>query len=259
MQIRPLTEEDLPKVRELMQRSFVIDTDFYLDYYPVAPGYTTLIVEVNQTIVGVAAKYYNTTHPLWPRVMVVVDAEHRRQGIGQKLHDETLKAKPPEYKIHGWQAACYQEDQGEQAFMKALGYQPLLDCNIVELDLIKFNQKPNLPVNFQHIKTVTFTELFEAGMKQHVFDFLVSRYIEEHYWSQPVPKEHSTWASTLEELRPDLSFALMDNGRIIAASSVLKENMNALDMCWYYASLENGQENANVFLKFLLAHQFRKA
>ena len=259
MHIRPLTEEDLPQVRELMRSCFVIDTDFYLNYYPVAPRYTTLIAEVNQSIVGVAAKYYNSTHPLWPMMMVVVDAKHRRQGIGQKLHYETLKAKPPEYNIHGWQAACYQEDVDALGFMQDLGYQPVLDCNIIELDLIKFNHTPTLPVNFQHIKTVTFTELFDSGMKQHVFDFLVDRYIEEHCWSQPVTKEHPDWAKTLEELRPELSFALLEGEKIVAASSVLNENPNVLDMCWYYASLEYGQENAQAFLKFLLTHQFRKS
>jgi GNAT superfamily N-acetyltransferase len=259
MHIRPLTDEDISKVRELMQGCFVVDTDFYLKYYPVAPRFPTLIAEINQTIVGVAAKYYNSTHPLWPMMMVVVDAKHRRQGIGQKLHDETLKAKPPEYEIHGWQGACYQEDHTEIAFMQALGYQHRLDCNILELDLNRFNQNPELPSGYQHIKTVTFTELFEAGRNQQVFDFLVGRYIENHSWSTPVPKEHPNWAGTLEELRPELSFALLKGEDIIAASSVLHENMNVLDMCWYYATLEHGQENAQGFLKFLLAHQFREA
>jgi GNAT superfamily N-acetyltransferase len=257
--IRNLTEDDISQVRELMQASFIIDTDFYLDYYPIAPRFRTLVAEINQTIIGVAAKYYNTTHPLWPTMMVVVDAKHRRQGIGRKLHDETLKVKPPEHEIHGWQGACYQEDNKEITFMQALGYKHCLDCNILELDLLGFNHHVALPKHFEHLTIVTFTELLKSEMKQKIFDFLVGRYIENHFWSTPVPKEHPEWADTLEEVRPELSFALLDGDTVVAASSVVGESKNILDMCWAYSTLEHGQENAQIFLKYLLAQQFTEA
>jgi hypothetical protein len=127
------------------------------------------------------------------------------------------------------------------------------------LDLTPFDQRPELPLGFEHLKLAPFAELFAAGLEQQLFDFLLGRYIENHYWSPPVPKEHPAWSFVLEELRPELSFALLDDKKIVAASSVLDENINVLDMCWYYSSLEYGQDKVQTLLKYLLAHQFREA
>jgi GNAT superfamily N-acetyltransferase len=258
--MRPLTENDVAETRALMRSCKVIDTDFHLEHYPPAPRFPTLIAEVNQTIVGVAAKYYNSTHPLYPALMVVVHPDYRRQGIGRALHYQTLKSKPLEYTILGWQTAWYQHETDVIGFIQAMGYQHCLDCNIIEVDLTQFSHHPELTREFRHLRIVPFIDLFTTPKsKQQLFDFLVGRYIENHQWSPPVYKEHPNWANILDEINPEISFALMDDKHIVAASSTLRENKASLDVGWSYATPEHGQKNAQAFLRHLLAHQFRAA
>jgi GNAT superfamily N-acetyltransferase len=259
--IRPMTKSDVLETRHLMQLARVIDTDFHLEDYPAASHFPTLVAEVNQTIVGVAAKYHHSVHPQWPVLMVVVHPEYRRQGIGKKLHEETLKIKPPDYDIHGWQTACYEEEAEVKAFIKALHYQLRLTCHLIGLDLTKQKPSPRLARRYGHFEIVPFTKLLEStAMKQQLYDFLLTRYTEEHFWSPPMPKEHPDWQEIVfDNLRPELSFALMDGERIVAASNTLNETPDVLDICWFYSTLEYGQEAAVFFQKHLLACMFAEA
>jgi GNAT superfamily N-acetyltransferase len=254
--IRPLTKEDIPQARAVLEAVFPENKEFYLDAYPKHP-FPALVAELEQDIVGIAYSRSNTTHPHFHRPMVTVHPNSRRKGIGRKLHDALSYILEPNL---GLQTACYQEETDVIVFIQSLGYQLRLDCNIIEVDLKQFNHDPKLPKMFRHLRVIPFTTLFESSKtKQQVFDFLVGRYIDNHAWSPPVPKEHPDWADILEEVWPELSFALMDEDKIIAASSVLKENKNVLDICWSYATQTYGQEKAQTFLKYLLAHQYKEA
>jgi hypothetical protein len=79
---------------------------------------------------------------------------------------------------------------------------------------------------------VSFTALYATPeSKKHIFDFLVGRYIENHGWSPPVAKEHPDWENMLDEINPELSFALIDTESVVAASSILEGNQDVLDVC----------------------------
>jgi GNAT superfamily N-acetyltransferase len=259
--IRPMIEEDVPKVTQLIKESFGDESDFYLDYYPVDSYFPIVVAEDKQNIIGVATTYLNTGHPHWLKIMVAVDKNFRRQGIGKRLHEAALKARTLGPSLQGLQGHCYKGEDEAEHFIKALGYHLRLTCHILELDLTKRKSSPRLARKFGHLKVVSFTELLgSASMKQQLYDFLLTRYSEEHFWSPPMSKENARWAEIVfDDLRPELSFALLDGGRIVAASNVLNENPNVLDMCWFYSTLEYGQEAAGLLLRFLLACQFAEA
>jgi GNAT superfamily N-acetyltransferase len=260
--IRTMTQHDIPTIVKLIQETFLADEhEFYLDYYPIAMRFPSVVAELEHRIIGVAARYLSTLHPQWLRAMVAVDKPFRRQGIGTKLHEAALKARTLDETIYGLQGNCYIEETEAETFMTALGYKLRLDCHILELDLKQFNARPVLPLYQQHLKILPFTELLETtAMKHRLFDFLVMRYIEEHAWSLPQSKDYPDWHDIVfDKVRQELSFALLDEETLVAASSVINETPEILDMCWAYSALEFGQEQAASFLKYLLAHQFRVA
>jgi GNAT superfamily N-acetyltransferase len=259
--IRPMTEQDTSKVIQLVKESFGNEAEFYLDYYPVDTDSSVVIAESEQGIVGVATTYLSKVHPHWLKVMVTVAENFRGQGIGKQLHEAAVKARTLEPTLHGFQGHCYKGEDAAENFMKALGYSYHLTCHVLELDLTQQKPGPRLARKYGHFESVPFTKLLESeSMKQHLYNFLLTRYTEEHFWSPPMPKDHPAWQEIIfDDLRPELSFALLDGERIVAASNVLNETPDVLDICWFYSTLEYGQEAALFFQKHLLACMFAEA
>lgn len=259
--IRRMIEDDSPRVVQLVRDCFPEDSDFYLDYYPIAPRFPVVIAEQSSSLLGVGVTYLNSLHPHWLKIMVAVDKNFRGQGIGKQLHDAAIKARDLSASIIGTQIHCYKGENEAEAFIKAMGYELRVNCHILELDLTKRKLSPRLARKFGHLEMMPFTKLLESSeMKQHLFDFLVNRYSEEHVWSPPQPKDHSDWEETVfDSLVPELSFALLDGQTIIAASSVVDDDSTLLNLGWQYVSREYADKVAVLFLKHLLAHQFATA
>jgi GNAT superfamily N-acetyltransferase len=261
LSIRRMIEEDILSITKLMRESFGTESEFYLSYYPVATRFPIVVAEQNSSLLGIGVTYLKELHPHWAVVMVAVDKNFRRQGIGKHLHEAVIKARELGREVTGLQGYCYQGEEDAEKFMTALGYELRVNCHILELDLTKRKLSPRLARKYGHLEIVPFTTLLESpDTKQHVFDFLVTRYSEEHIWSPPQPKEHSGWEEIVfEDLMPELSFVLLDGGTIIATSTVVDDVPEVLNLCWQYVSRAYSKDEAVFLLQHLLAHQFRVA
>jgi GNAT superfamily N-acetyltransferase len=259
--IRRMVEEDSSRVSQLVRECFPEESDFYLDYYPTISRFPVVIAEQASSLLGAGATYLNSLHPHWLKIMVVVDKNFRGRGIGRQLHDEAINARVLPTSIIGTQIHCYKGETEAEGFVRAMGYKLRINCHILELDLTKRKLSPRLARKYGHLEIVPFTTLLEASeTKQQLFDFLVTRYTQEHIWSPPQPKDHPDWEEIVfDGLVPKLSFALLDGKTIVAASSVVDDDPNVLEMCWQYASRDYSDEVAVLFLQHLLAHQFAAA
>jgi GNAT superfamily N-acetyltransferase len=259
--IRRMIEDDSPRVIQLVRECFPEDSDFYLDYYPIAPRFPVVIAEQSSSLLGVGVTYLNSLHPHGLKIMVAVDKNFRKKGIGKQLHDAAIKARDLPASVIGTQVHCYQGENEAEGFIKAMDYKLRVNCHILELDLAKRKLSPRLARKFGHLEMVPFTTLLESReMKQQLFDFLVTRYGEEHIWSPPQPKDHPDWEEVVfDSLVPELSFALLDKNTIIAASTAVDDIPDVLNMSWQYVSREYSEDAAVVLLEHLLAHQFSVA
>jgi GNAT superfamily N-acetyltransferase len=132
--IRSMTEEDIPEVTQLIRESFGDESEFYLNYYPVDTYFPMVVAQNEQGIIGAATSYLNHGHPHWFKMMVAVDKNCRRQGIGKQLHEAALQARALEPTLQGLQGYCYKGEDEAENFMKALGHRLRLTCHILELD-----------------------------------------------------------------------------------------------------------------------------
>jgi GNAT superfamily N-acetyltransferase len=256
-----MTEDDVSRTTSLMQECFPENSDFYLDYYPITPRLPAVIAEQGSSLVGVGVTYLNNLHPHQAVVMVAVDKDFRRQGVGRQLHDAAIKARDLPSNVIGTQMYCYKGEDEAEAFISALGYKLRINCHILELDLTKHKLSSRLARKYGPLEIVPFTKLLESSeMKQHLFDFLVTRYSEEHIWSPPQPKDHPDWQETFfDGLVPALSFALLDGQTIVAASSVVEDDPTLLNLGWQYVDRNYSDEVAMLLLNHLLAYQFATA
>ena len=147
-----------------------------------------------------------------------------------------------------------------------MGYQLSLDCHCFELSLEGFNVShelvPPSQVTSNSFKITSFKDLFLTPTKQQeVFDFLVSRYTEEHFWSPPHPKAHPEWQKVISNkgILPELSFALLANGQVVGATAAGVTGDDSFDMMWAYISRQYSTDEAILLFKCLLAHQFKAA
>lgn len=259
--LRRMIEADLPNVINLIRKSFGDESEFYLSYYPIATKFPIVVAEQASSLVGVGVTYLNDFHPRWAVAMVAVDKDVRQQGLGKQLHEAAIKARALQSSVIGTQMYCYKGEDEAEAFISALGYKLRINCHILDLDLTERKPSPRLARRYEHLEIVAFTTLLEStDTKQQLFDFLVTRYCEEHAWSPPQPKDQPDWEEVVfDGLVPELSFALLDGKAIVAASSVIDENPALLDLCWQYVNRDYPDDVAVILLQHLLAHQFTKA
>jgi len=265
--IRKMAPADIPNVRAIIKQVFGDEGDDYLSWYPIVERTRVVIAEYNSDLIGAAVVYHNSLHPYEVVIFIVVEEAHRRQGIGRKLHDAILQAYPFEKHHLGIQGDCLQENSQEsksaEAFLSAMGYQLVLDCHCVELNIENFDLTRYLaiPPKFESLRIASLEALFAAPTKrQEVFDFLVLRYTEEHFWSPPQPKDYPAWKDIVfRRILPELSFALLKDDRIVGVSTAGTSNNDTLDMHWAYISRQYSKEESVALLKYLLAHQFQVA
>jgi GNAT superfamily N-acetyltransferase len=259
--LRLMIEADIPSIVKLMGESFGDESEFYLSYYPVTTRIPVVVAEQGSSLSGVGVTYLNDFHPHWAVVMVAVNKDFRQRGLGKQLHNAAIKARAFPDNVIGTQMYCYKGEDEAEAFIKAMGYKLRINCHILELDLTKRKPSPRLARTYGHLEIVPFTKLLESSeTRQQIFDFLVTRYSEEHVWSPPQPKDHPDWEETVfDGLVPELSFALLDGKTIIAASSVIGDNPAVLDLGWQYVSRDYSDDVAVMLLQHLLAHQFAVA
>jgi GNAT superfamily N-acetyltransferase len=270
--IRSITKDDIPRVKQFVNQVFKVEGDCYEDWYenwvenwgkkrvPVV-----LVAEWQKNLVGVAVVHDNVFHPCWFNIMVGVHPNFRRQGLGTKLHQALLHASPFQPHHHGTNGAYYKGNDNAKSFLFALDYQHTLDCHCVELDIQNFDCSHHLTLPLQPkltpLKIVSFIDLFiDPSMQWQVSNFLVSRYIEEHFWSPPQPSEHPVWKDVpLKDTLAELSFALLANDVVVGAVTAgIREN-DTLDMKWGYISQQYSIETAGLLLKSLYAYQFKAA
>jgi GNAT superfamily N-acetyltransferase len=262
--MRQMTGVDIPKVKTVVNQIWNGD-DFYESYYPIVNHIPVVMAEYQENLIGIAAVYHNTLHPNWPYIMVAVAEAFRRQGLGRKLHAAALQAWPLKDYHHGTQGCYYLGDEVAAAFLRSLGYQLQLDCHCVDLNLenFDFTSYLELPSHGESgsFAIASFADLFlQSGKQQDVFDFLVSRYTEEHFWSPPQSKDYpGWWEIVFDHILPELSFALLAEGQVVGAVTAGVVDENTLDMIWGYVSRRYSVSEAVSLLQFLLAHQFQAA
>ncbi|MEO0373304.1 MAG: GNAT family N-acetyltransferase [Cyanobacteria bacterium P01_A01_bin.17] len=265
--IRKMTPTDIPNVQMLIKQAFEDEGDDYLSDYPILERTRVVVAEYNNDLIGTAVLYHNSFHPYEVGIFVVVAEPHRRQGIGKKLHDAVLQAYPLEKHHLGIQGDYVQEDSQEKKgageFLSALGYQLVLDCHCVEMNIENFDFTPYLaiPSQFSSLRIASLEALFlESTKRQEVFDFLVLRYTEEHFWSPPQPKDHPMWKKIISRgVLPELSFALLEGENVVGVVTAVIFDNDTLDMYWGYISRQYSTDAAVALLKCLLAHQFKAA
>lgn len=263
--IREMAQADIPNVQTFIKQTFGDEGDFYLSYYPIVSHIPLVIAEHDKKLVGAAAIRHNSLHPHWVEIIVAVAESYRRQGLGRKLYDAALQARPLEKRHIGINGCYYQENHSAEAFLFAMGYQLTLDCHCLELNIKHFDFSGHLAIPSQmvshNLSIASFEELFLAPAKQQeVFDFLVSRYTEEHFWSPPHPKDHPEWQGIVfDRILPELSFALLEGDRVVGAVTAGMINNDTLNMIWGYISREYATDEAVALLKCLYAHQFKAA
>lgn len=263
--IREMNQADIPNVKAFIKQTFGTEGDSYLDYYPIASRNPVVIAEHNRALIGAAAAYHNNLHPYWVTMLVAVAEPYRRQGLGRKLHGAALQARP--FKKHhlGIKGDYCQGDQSAEAFLFAMGYQLTLDCHCIELNIKDFDFTQHLTMPSQmashNLSIASLEELFLApGKQQDVFDFLVSRYTEEHFWSPPQPSDYPEWHKVVfERILPELSFALLEGDRVVGAVTAGITNNDTLDIIWGYVSHQYAIDEAVALLQCLYAHQFKAA
>jgi GNAT superfamily N-acetyltransferase len=266
--IREMTQEDIPNVKTFIKQTFGTEGDSYLSYYPIVSHIPMVIAEYDKKLVGAAASYHNSLHPYWVTMLVAVAEPYRRQGLGRTLHDAALQARPLEKHHLGIKGDYCQGNQSAEAFLFAMGYQLTLDCHCVELNIKDFDCTEHLAMPSQmashNLSITSLEELFLVpGKKQDVFDFLVSRYTEEHFWSPPQPSNYPGWQKIVFDrilpVLPELSFALLEGDRVVGAVTAGIANNDTLDIIWGYISRQYAKDEAVALLKCLYAHQFKAA
>ncbi|MBT9316212.1 GNAT family N-acetyltransferase [Leptothoe spongobia] len=263
--IRVMPEADIPNLKSFVDQT-VGDDYFYESTYSVVNPIPVVVAEHQQKLVGVAAVYHNSLHPYWVKILVAVAEDARRQGLGRKLHEAALQARPLQQHHLGVEGDYDFGNEAAEGFLKSLGYQLRLDCHCFELSLEGFNFShelvPPSQVTSNSLKIISLKDLFLTPTKQQeVFDFLVSRYTEEHFWSPPHPKDHPEWQKVISNkgILPELSFALLANGQVVGATTAGVTGDDTLDMIWAYVSRQYSTDEAILLLKCLLAHQFKAA
>ncbi|WP_017297725.1 GNAT family N-acetyltransferase [Nodosilinea nodulosa] len=260
-----MTKADIPNVKAFVSQTFGDEEDFYLSYYPVVSHIPVVIAEHQEKLIGAASVYHNSLHPYWVETTVAVAEPYRRQGLGRKLHEAALKARPLEDNHLGIKGCYYQGNDDAEAFLLGMGYQLKLDCHCIELNIENFDLISYLAIPSQIasdcLSIASFTDLFLIPTKQQeVFDFLVSRYSEEHCWSPPQPKDHPEWQKIVfDGVLPELSFALLADGQVVGAVTAGITNNGTLDISWGYISRHYSTDEAVSLLKCLFAHQFKAA
>jgi N-acetylglutamate synthase-like GNAT family acetyltransferase len=262
--IREMAQADIPNVKAFIKETLGAEGDSY----PIASRIPVVIAEHNKNLIGAAAVYHNNLHPYWVTMLVAVAEPYRRQGLGRTLHDAALQARPLEKHHLGIKGDYCQGDQSAEAFLFAMGYQLTLDCHCVELNIKDFDCTEHLAMPSQmashNLSITSLEELFLVpGKKQDVFDFLVSRYTEEHFWSPPQPSNYPGWQKIVFDrilpVLPELSFALLEGDRVVGAVTAGIANNDTLDIIWGYISRQYAKDEAVALLKCLYAHQFKAA
>lgn len=258
---------DIPNVQMLIRQAFGDEDDDYLSDNLTSDRVRVVIAEYNSDLIGAAATYHNRLHPYVVGIFIVVAEPYRRQGIGRQLHDAVLQAYPLE-KHHLAISGDYvqeniQKDQEAEAFLSAMGYQLVLDCHCVELNIENFDLTHHLaiPSKFESLRITSLEALLTAPTKrQEVFDFLMLRYKEEHFWSPPQPKDYPAWKDIVfRGVLPEVSFALLEDDHVVGVSTAGISNNDTLDMHWAYISRQYSTDEAVALLKCLLTYQFKTA
>jgi GNAT superfamily N-acetyltransferase len=263
--IRRMTEADIPNVKKFVNQTFGDEGDFYENHYRIESHIPIIMAEQKGQLIGTAAVYHNSLHPYWVEIIVAVAESFRRQGLGKNLHEAALQARPLKDHHLGIKGCYYKENESAEAFLLAMGYQLTLDCHCIELNIENFDFAHYLAIpskiSSNNLSIVSFTELFLIPAKQQeVFDFLVSRYIEEHFWLPSHPKDHSEWQEVVfDGVLPELSFALLAGNQVMGAVTAGITDNETLNMIWGYISRQYSKDEAVSLLKCLYAYQVKAA
>ncbi len=268
-----LTKADIPEVKKFVNQIFRSDGDCYeISWYegwierwgneriPVV-----LMAKWQEQLIGVAVVHNNTFHPHWIDIMVSVHQNFRRQGLGKRLHEALLQSSPFQPHHSGTDGSYYKGNDEAESFLFSMGYQHILDCHCLELNIENsdFSRWLTLPLKpeLHHLKIVSCADLFTMpAMQQKVFDFLVSRYGEEHFWSPPQPSDHPDWQEIVfDGVLPELSFALVADDVVVGAATARATGDDTLDMIWGYVDRQYSIDTARSLLQSLYAHQFKAA
>lgn len=227
-------------------------------------GQIVLVAQQAQTaeLLGFASLSHNSLHPQWVRPFVLVRPDARRQGIGTALHAALWESE--RYKLEaGFQAGCSDDNSAVQGFLSALGYSQRLHSDTLYFDLTPAaDSQPALPalpaaLQGQGLTVASFDSLKDQRPK--LLGFLVERYTAEHAWSPPIAASHPHWkALVFDELDPQLSLAVLREGKLLAAATA-EANEDLLDLIWAYASPDEAFETRVALLQLLLQHQCQLA
>lgn len=251
MKIEQARESDFSEIENIFRNGFLKDSDMYL----IHSADHLYVAKDGIQIIGAGGLFTNSLHAKVPKVAIAVEQQHRRKGLGKKIHQKILESHP--FYSLGFDGCCFDVDVQAIAFMKALKYRPYLDCLIASIDINA--DFPNFE-DLNKIKLLTFNQVVASGIELNtVLRFLVDRYIESHSWSPvTIQKESADWEEiVLSDINQDMSMvALIDNEVVGASTASLEQDI--LDIQWIFAKKDSFQLES-VILVSLLKEQFRFA
>lgn len=167
----------------------------------------------NDHFVGAAGLRYSELHFRMPAIYIVVSPGYRKKGIGSELHKNLIKLFPLKSNEIGFAGNSYDVQKVAISFMSKMGYDHLLDCHCLTIDLDKFQSEK---LEYE----VSFFSDFSAKHDSidNVTKFLTERYIEEHFWNPPHAIDHEIWDDYKSEDISKTSVLIMKDERILGVS-----------------------------------------
>ena len=219
---------------------------------------TVVVIKDDSKIFGIAGYRTNRLHSKVLTIDIVVHPDHRRKGIGRKLHEELLNSFKLPGNIIGYDGCCDSKKIEIQLFLLKLGYEKYLDCHCIIIDLEKeFRASSSADV-------LTLKKLYlNENYKKKVREFYISRYVEEHIWSPTESINHDVWNDYYDEGNSEeLGVVLIKDNTVVGSSfayesfgkEIEEEDDQLLGIGPVYADKKISESELSL-VKKLLSHQ----
>lgn len=248
MEIRILGPEDIHEMNLLFSESFRADGAAF----SLSQSKIMAVAVKDGKPVGAGGIFVNPVHQNVPKISIAVRPEHRRSGIGRRIHEFLISSERMTSSV--CDGGCFSDDDRATSFMRALGYTEILDCEIATIDL-KSPCELRSSRNVKRIAQLLDTEI----TRNDLLKFLVAHYSETHFWNPvTLSVEDSKWDDlAFRGVDFNLGAALVEAGRLMGASTASRGAKDELRIVWTFASGSTEEQGSTI--ENLLFAQFRWA